>query len=66
MINFLKEWWVILFIVVVVSMYAGISLKEKTCQHYRLGQIDAINGIVKYELVKQEDNSTRWQLKEQK
>ena len=47
-------------------MYAGISLKEKTCQHYRLGQIDAINGIVKYELVKQEDNSTRWQLKEPK
>jgi len=27
---------------------------------YEDGQIDAINGIIKYELVKQPDNTTSW------
>lgn len=27
---------------------------------YRDGQIDAINGVIKYELVKQPDNTTKW------
>jgi hypothetical protein len=28
---------------------------------YRKGQIDAINGIIKYELILQEDGSTEWE-----
>jgi predicted membrane protein len=27
---------------------------------YKNGQIDALNGIIKYELVRQDDNSTMW------
>lgn len=28
---------------------------------YKQGQIDAINGVIKYELVEQEDGSTKWE-----
>lgn len=27
---------------------------------YKQGQIDAINGVIKYELKKQDDNTTKW------
>ena len=31
---------------------------------YKKGQIDAINGIIKYELVKQNNGSSEWEKKE--
>ena len=31
---------------------------------YRQGQIDAVNGVMKYELVEQDDGETVWELKE--
>lgn len=32
-------------------------------EHYRAGQIDAANGVMKYELVKQDDGTTTWEIK---
>jgi hypothetical protein len=33
---------------------------------YKKGQIDAMTGIVKYDLVKQKDDSVIWELKKEK
>ena len=30
-------------------------------QHYRQGQVDALSGVVKYELVEQPDGSKSWE-----
>ncbi len=38
------------------------------CTHYdgyRAGQIDAANGVMKYELVEQGDGATSWELKDE-
>ena len=41
----------------VAGMIAGIFIMSG---NYKQGQVDAINGIIKYELVEQEDGHTEW------
>jgi len=47
--------WIVLFILLVVWINIGF---KKT--GYKQGQIDAINGNIKYELVEQPDRTTKW------
>lgn len=44
----------------VVGIVIGVFLMHAFCNTYKIGQIDALNGIIKYELVTQEDKTTIW------
>lgn len=49
------------YVILAIFVYGCNSLSERC--GYKQGQIDAINGVVKYELVKQPDGTTYWEEK---
>jgi len=53
--------WVL--IVAIVMYFFGIVTGDimRADFYYKQGQIDAINGIIKYELVEQDDKTVDWQ-----
>ena len=61
LIGFIVGWIFGVFFIIAVLCLSG----SRYIDGVKAGQIDAINGKIKYELVKQCDNSTRWELKEE-
>ena len=56
------EWSIILLVVLVL----GIILGSCVVNTYKHGQIDAINGIIEYELREMDDGEMKWKrIKEQ-
>jgi hypothetical protein len=49
------------FCPVILGAIFGFALCIGINDTYKHGQIDCINNVIKYELVKQEDGSTEWQ-----
>ena len=45
-------------VLLTIGFFLGVIMTEDSI--YKRGQVDAINGIVKYELVVAENNSTYW------
>jgi hypothetical protein len=46
---------------IVGGFVLGFLISVSVHGTYKEGQIDCINNVIKYELVKQEDGSTKWQ-----
>ena len=53
--------WVL--IVAIVMYFFGIVTGDimRADFYYKKGQVDAINGIIKYELIEKEDKTVDWQ-----
>jgi len=64
------EFWINFILLIVTGIIIGIMIMfiiQTTSKNtYREGQIDAINGEIKYELKKQSDGEIRWIKKEKK
>ena len=58
--------WGGFIIVVVLCLFAMMFTLESSnrsySKAYKQGQIDAINGIIKYELVENKDHTTEWKI----
>jgi len=58
-------WYMLMALVagVLIGIFGGVFLMIIRHNTYRDGQIDALNGIVKYELVVQPDSTRTWEKK---
>lgn len=56
------EKWIPRIVVGLIFVIAWVLILAATVkENYKLGQIDALNGIIKYELIRQDDNTTQWE-----
>ena len=51
----------VLVFIFLLGFLLGVGVVDGTGVLYKRGQLDAINGNIKYCLVKQADNSTQWE-----
>ena len=55
------EKWIPRIVVGLIFFIAWVLILATFKENYKLGQIDALNGIIKYELIRQDDNTTQWE-----
>ena len=61
-----KELYQLVFLLIIsILVSIGYCVLDINEYSYKQGQIDAINGKIKYELVKQPDGTTEWKEKKE-